>query len=117
MLHVFQKVLKHFFFIFFLFFLIKIKRIEMLHVLQKVESIHETQPGFSLVDQNIHKRYYINILIFLHKGFYKKIVNTHFYVVICIRTLKNARCKIKIQDPLKAQKRSVLAEVLLSIWK
>lgn len=38
--------------------------------------------------------------IFLHKVFSKLIVPTHFSMVVCVQTVKDARCKVKIRDEL-----------------
>ena len=88
----------------------------MLRVFQRVESIHETQAMFSLEYQNIHTRYIfnINILFSLQIVFYKRIVFTHSYLMFCVRTVKDGRCKIEIRDALMSQRRSVQGEVLLS---
>ena len=72
--------------------------IEMLYVFQRV---YETQTGFSLEYRNINTRYvfYINILFTLHTAF-----GVHpFLYVGCGRTLKDARCKTKLQDTLTSQ--------------
>ena len=133
--------LNEYFLPFFIFFLlIRIMCIKMLHVFQMIESIHETQAGYSLEYENIHTWYiyiiylvyniyniyiiiiyivyiwYINILFSLPEVFYKRIFYTHSYLV-CVRTAKDARCKIKIWDALMSQKPFVPAEVLLSLYK
>ena len=71
---------------------------------------------FSLEYQNIHTRYIfdINILFSLQIVFYKRIVFTHPYLMVCVRTVKDGRCKIEIRDTLMSQRRSVQGEVLLS---
>ena len=40
--------------------------------------------------------------------FSKLIVPTHFSMVVCVQTVKDARCKVKIRDELMSQKRSDL---------
>ena len=42
------------------------------------------------------REYSINILFF-HKMVYKQIVFTYSYLIICIQTVKDARCKTKIR--------------------
>ena len=44
---------------------------------------------------------------FFHKVTYKRIVFTPFYLIICIQTVKDARCKTKIWDALMSQTGSV----------
>ena len=42
----------------------------------------------------------------------------HSYLMICVRTTKDGRCKTKIRDALASQKPSLhAAEVLLLLWK
>lgn len=63
-----------------------------------------------LIQGNI-KRYTIYIkhkYTFLHKLFSKLIVPTHFSMVVCVQTVKDARGKVKIRDELMSQKRSDL---------
>ena len=77
---------------------------------------HVLKSRFSLENQNIHTRCILNILFSLRKDFYKWIVSTNFYLMVCVQTAKDVRCKIKISDEF-SQKRSVQAEVLLSFQK
>ena len=86
----------------------------MLPVFQRAESIHEKQAGFSLEYQNIRYTFNINILFSLHTVSYKEIGFTHFYLMVCVQTVKDARSKIKISAALIPQKRFVQREVLLS---
>ena len=89
----------------------------MLRMLERVESIHDTQPGCSLEYKRYIHDLYINILFSLRQGLYKQIVTTHYYMMVCIRTSKNVRCKIKIRDTLTSQRWFVQAKVLLSLSK
>ena len=86
----------------------------MLQVFQRVESIHEMQAGLSLEYQNIRYTFNINILFSLHAVSNKEIGFTHFYLMICVQTVKDARSKIKIPAALIPPKRFVQREVLLS---
>ena len=69
--------------------------IEMLHVFQRVESIHKTQPGFSLEYQNLFTRYMQYKYAFLrqYKVFLQANIVTYSYLV-CFRTANDASCKI-----------------------
>ena len=88
----------------------------MLHVFQVVESIHEMQAGFTLEYQKNHTRHIFNINIFLsHTVFYKQLVFTHSYLMVCVLTLNDAWCKIKIWNALMSQRQSLQAEALLSL--
>ena len=78
------------------FLLIRILCIKMLDVFQTVEIYSWTDAGLSLEYQNIQDIFYINILFSLHKGFYKQVVSTHPYLMVCVRTAKDARCKPKV---------------------
>ena len=62
--------------------------------------------------QNIHKRYIQHKCTFLHKVLYKLIVSTHFYLMVSLRTVKDAPCKATIRETLISRKRPVQAEVL-----
>ena len=89
--------------------------IKMLHVFQIVESIHEMLAGFTLEYQSNHTRNIFNMFFSLHTVFYKQVVFTHSYLMICVQTLNDAGCKIKIWNALMSQRRSLQAETLLSI--
>ena len=47
-------------------------------------------PHLNLQEQSIN-------MLFFHKMVYKQIVFTHSYLIICIQTVKDARCKTKIR--------------------
>ena len=64
--------------------------IKILHVFQRVKSIVETQAGISLECQNEHRRYCTFLSI---QFFHKRIVLTHTYLIVCVRTLKRINVK------------------------
>ena len=88
----------------------------MSHVFQRVVSTHETQAGFSLEYQKKLTRHIFNIYIHIYicslsiQSFYKQIVSTHFYLMVCVRTLKGTRRKTKIRDASISQRQCVQAE-------
>ena len=114
-----------------------------MQVLQRVEPIHEKQTGFSLFfsyyqlshflwHSHIEMRFHIKknqfkgtpkhtykihaaYRYYSHKVLYKLIVSTHFYLMVCVRIVTDARCKTKTWDTLISQKRSVPVEVFLSL--
>ena len=63
----------------------------------------------------MHTRYMQHTDTILHKVLYKLIVSTHFYLMVCVRIVIDARCKTKTWDTLISQKRSVPVEVFLSL--
>ena len=65
--------------------------------------------------QNIHNRYIQHTYAVLHKVLSKLMVSTHSYLMVCVGIVKDARCKTKKRDALISQKRSVPAEVFLSL--
>ena len=68
-------------------------------------------------DIYVHRSYILYKYYTLHKGFYKQKVTTHSYLMVCIWTLKDARCKMKIWATSMSQKRPVQAELVLSLRK
>ena len=54
---------------------------------------------------------------FFHKVVCRLIVLTCSYLMVCIRTVEDARCETKTQDALMPQKWSIQSEVLLSLKK
>ena len=84
--------------------------LEMLLLFQKVKSIRETVV-FGILKQT----YKIYNHTSLYKVFYKRILFTHSYLTVFLRTAIDARSKIKIHDTLLSQKRYVQSEVMLSL--
>ena len=114
----------------------------MLHVFQRVKYIRETETGFYSFSNNdqssVLKRSYIEmrplhiskngfmgtsahsykiytIITFLRKVFFKWVVSTLSYLVVCFRNIKYGSCNAKMWDALISRKRSVQAAVLLSL--
>ena len=65
--------------------------------------------------KGIHAKYMQYKYTFFHKVVYKWIVFCHFYLMVCIQTVKDNRCKIKMWDTLLPQKWSVEAKILFSV--
>ena len=65
--------------------------------------------------KGMHAKYMQHKYTFFHKVVYIWIVFYHFYLMVCIQTVKDNRCKIKMWDTLLPQKWSVEAEILFSV--
>ena len=65
--------------------------------------------------KGMHAKYMQYKYTFFHKVVYIWIVFYHFYLMVCIQTVKDNRCKIKMWDTLLPQKWSVEAEILFSV--
>ena len=83
------------FLLFFFFLFYRILFIEILHLSQRVESIHETQAKTQL--QDIHNK--------------NKRFSPISYLIVCVRALKDARFKIKMQETYSCHK-----NILQSHW-
>ena len=114
----FQKSLNWIFFffrIFLSFLLTMIMCIEMCHVFQSwIYSWDAARVFFGNSKHKIqHNIFNIYIFFSLHTFFYKRIVFTHSYLTVCVRTLRDARYKTTIRKASMSE----MAEVLLSLSK
>ena len=65
--------------------------------------------------KGMHTKYIQYKYTFFHKVVYKWIVFYHFYLMVCVQTVKDDRRKIKMWFTLMSQKWFVEARVLLSV--